>query len=208
MMRLGATERPPVLDDADASVEATLRPLTVAELPEWIDAANRLLCAAFVADPSLTVPQVSVMRAGPLGIELLLEQACERAPEGFAALEDGRTWRLDSTLELDELRARAGPDAQPLLAGLIPIGEDATGSYLVGCGPGETLSVRGSDGEVLRGLGAVATHLANAPWGEVAFYRVSPGDFVGAESMQELDTALVAGIDEAMQRDPLWRATG
>jgi hypothetical protein len=180
----------------------------VTELPDWIDATNRLLCAAPVADRSRPVPRVSIVRAGPLELELLLEEASDSAPDGFVPLEGGRTWRLDPALELDELRARAGPDAQPLLAGLIPIGEDATGSYLVGCGPGETLSVRGSDGEVLRGLGAVATHLANAPWGEVAFYRVSPGDFVGAESMQELDTALVAGIDEAMQRDPLWRATG
>lgn len=205
-MRAPAGGRPPRLSDTDAAIEAELRPLGAAELPEWIDAANRLLQAGLVADPSLVPPRISVVRAGPLGVEMLLDEANLTAPPGFVVLDAGRVWRLDPSLELSEVRPADGADSQPYIAGLVPVAEDESGSYLVACGPGETLAVRGSPGEIGRGLGAVVAHLTNAPWGEVALYRVGEASFVGAEYLQELSVEVVAGLAKVMARDPLWRA--
>ncbi|HTX00133.1 MAG TPA: LysM domain-containing protein [Acidimicrobiales bacterium] len=214
-MRSPAGGRPPQLGPADAAIEAELRPLRAAELPEWIDAANRLLCASLInaglskdgmsKDGTLDPPAVSLVRAGPLGVELLLDQPSMAAPEGFVAAEGGRTWRLDPSLSLAELRAAAG-DAQPYLAVLVPVAEDADGSYLVACGPGESLSVRGSEDEMRRGLGAIWAHLTHAPWGEICFFKVGAASFPGSEQLSELSVEVVGGLAEGMQRAPLWRA--
>ncbi len=205
LMRSPVGGRPPALLGGDAVVEAELRPLRTLELPAWIDAANRLLCARLVANPSLEPPRVGVVRAGPHGVEILLDRPRADAPEGFVAADEGHCWRLDPRRSLAEVRSAAG-DAQPYLAVLVPIGEDADGSYLVACGPGESLAVRGAASEMRLGLGAIWAHLASAPWAEVACYRVGPPGFPGSEQMVELTVEMVAGIDSAMQRSPLWRA--
>jgi hypothetical protein len=148
---------------------------------------------------------VSVVRAGPLGLELLLDEACDRAPFGFVVLDGGRSWRLDPALELAEVRDRAGRGCYPYLAALFPIGEDATGSYLVACGAGETLSVRGSSDVVARALGAVVSHVSSATWGEVELYRVGETNFVGAGHAMSLELGGVGRLDEGPGCDPLWR---
>jgi hypothetical protein len=204
-MRSPVGGSPPPLAGADAAVEAELRPLQVAELPDWVDVANRLLCAGLLKDPSIGAPAVSVVRAGPLGVEMLLDEPRTVAPEGFVAAEGGRTWRLDPARSLDDLRAAAA-GAQPYLAVLIPVAEDDDGSYLVACGPGESLAVRGSEDEMRRGLGAAWAHLTSAPWAEISFFRVGAASFVGSDQMQELSVEVVAGLAEGMQRAPLWRA--
>ncbi len=196
---------PPRLSDADAAIEAELRPLELAELPDFIDGANRLLCAGLLADPGIEAPRVSLVRAGPRGIELLLDEALSEAPPGFVLESEGRCLRLDPSLDLDELRAGAG-EAQPYLAVLIPVAEDDDGSYLVACGPGESVAFRGTDDEMERALGAVWAHAKAAPWGEVELYRVGEASFVGSEEMLELSVDVVAGLAEASRRDPLWRA--
>ena len=204
-MRSPVGGRPPKLAPKDAAIEAALRPLSSVELPDWIDAANRLLCASLVADPSIDPPSVSLVRAGPRGVELLLDKRAAVAPEGFVVADEGHTWRLDAALGLDELRSAAG-HAQPYLAVLIPVAEDDSGSYLVACGPGESLGIRASEDETRRALGSIRAHLAAASWAEVECYRVGEASFVGGEQLQEVDLEVVAGLDEVMARAPLWRA--
>ncbi len=197
---------PPLLEEDDARAEVELRALGDAELFEWIDAANRLLFVELVADRTITAPRVSIVRAGPNGLELLLEEPVERSTPSFQVRDGGHTWRLDPALELAEVRARAGSDTWAYLPGLIPFAEDDNGSYLVAVGAGESLGVMGEPDEIVRALGMIAVHLTSAPWGEVECYRVGPAEFSGAEPMIEITPAQVAGLDPGESVDPLWRA--
>ncbi len=82
-MRAPAGGLPPRLDPADAKIEAELRPLVVAELPEWVDAANRLLCARLVADRSLVPPKVSVRARRPPRRRAAARRAVRRLARGL-----------------------------------------------------------------------------------------------------------------------------
>jgi len=206
MRRRWAT-RPPLLDEKDARIEAYLRPLDAAELPEWIDAANRLLCAALSKDRQIPTPRIGIVRAGPSGIELLLEEPAMIAAPGFLVAHDGRSWRLDPRLELDDLRASTPDGTQPYLAVLVPIAEDGSGSYLVACAPGESVALIGNADEVARALGAVVAQLAHAPWAEVKLYGMGSPTFVGHEVLEMVETSqfLHIGREENKDSDTLWR---
>ncbi len=203
-MRLAPGSRRPRLDAEDAHAEAALRPLVAVELVLWIDAANRLLFEG-LRDRRIAVPPIGLIRAGRDGVDVLLEEVAPTAPDGFVALDGGRTWRLEHRHGLDALVARLPTDARPLLPVLLAVGEDAEASYLVACAPGESLAIESDEVTRRRALGAIAGQLVDAAWSEVAAYRLGPSHFLGAADLPEVEAPALRDLEAGGGTDPLWR---
>jgi DNA-binding SARP family transcriptional activator len=204
-LRASAGEVVPLQSDADAAAESAIRPLATAELPDWIDAMNRLLFAELVAEPSVAPPRVGVVRAGPNGVELLIDPPSTVTTPSFRVQDGGHSWRLDPTLELSEVRRRAGENTWAYLPVLVPFGETDDGSYLVAVGAGETLGVQGDPESMERALAMVATELGHAPWAEVETYRIGTTRAPGTAEWMEIEARHVGGLDPSEAADPLWR---
>lgn len=204
-LRASAGEVAPSTSESDMEVELAIRPLSSTELPEWIDVTNRLLFAELTSHPDVAPPHVGVVRAGPYGIELLVDPPATEATPSFEVRDGGHSWRLDPTLELDEIRRRGGEGGFAYLPVLVPFGETDDGSYLVAAGPGETLGIQGDDEQVERALGLVATHLVHAPWSEVETYRTGGARAPGTEEWIAIEPSQVGGLDPSEIADPLWR---
>ena len=198
-------------DDRTADVESptegggALRSIERAAMPSWIDAMNRLLMAELATDPSLDRPKISVVRVSSSGIELLLEEEAPSPPPSFQVTGNGRIWQLDPSLDLAEIVARADSTTPSYLPALLPVGEDEQASYLVGVGPGESLGVAGS--EATTALKTMVANLVNAPWAEVALYRLGATDFDGASAIAPIDLEALDALAGSNADDPLSRST-
>jgi hypothetical protein len=83
-------------DPALEPLERRIRAIAVDEASAWVDAALRTL-GAELRRASLMVPRITCVRAGELGLEILLAEAAPEAPPSFPAVDDGHVWRLDPT---------------------------------------------------------------------------------------------------------------
>ncbi|HUZ19899.1 MAG TPA: hypothetical protein VMU75_04930 [Acidimicrobiales bacterium] len=200
-------ERQPAVTARAGRAEALLGPLADAHLLEWIEGANRLLWRALRdSDDSRALPDVRVVRAGPDGVQLLLARALPAAPDPFVALDGGRWWSLDPTLDLDEVEALAAGCGR-FLPWLVPVGEDETASFLLPVGPGRRLAVAGEGDRPLAAVSAMVAALRTVPWAEelrVELIGVRPPNAgercyqLGVSSVQELRE--LASLPHADQR--------
>ncbi len=154
-------------------LERRIRAIAADQASAWIDAALRVL-GAELRQGSLPVPQVTCVRAGELGLEVLLAEPSEQAPPSFTAVDEGHVWRLDPGLELAELQQRAGDHVAPFPA-LVSIGVSPEGPVLVNLEALGVLSVEGDTARVSALLAGAAVELASAPWAEGIDLRLMGG---------------------------------
>jgi hypothetical protein len=185
--------------DSDAvMLEARLAPFADAPVLEWLELANRHLTAALRAegraDPA---PRIRVVRTGPDGVELLLDEAVDWAPGSFTLAADGKSWRLPADVD----RTMLWPDACEELAWLpllLPVGDDASGTYLLHLESGDVVSLEGPDAASM--LAAWVQTTKSWPWAEqVGMARDAETAealaplFVGQNSLEERATLLYTG---------------
>nr|MDQ3573764.1 hypothetical protein [Actinomycetota bacterium] len=180
-------------------VERAARSMPGTEAAEWVDLALRYGWCA-LADAELDpLPAIVCVRAGTLGVELLVEPPCPGAPGRFVADDDGHTWRLDPQMDLEELRALAQGQS-PLLPALVSAGVTAEGPVLIDLEQAGILAVEGDPERVEAFLAGAALELATAPWaGDTQVWLVGADPRLAAmdtvELVEDLDT-LATSIEE------------
>jgi hypothetical protein len=160
-------------DPALEPLERRIRAIAVDEASAWVDAALRVL-GGELCQSSLMVPRVTCVRAGELGLEILLAEAAHEAPPSFAAVDDGHVWRLDPDLDLAELHRRAGDAVAPLPT-LVSVGVSPEGPVLVDLETLGVVSVEGDNARVSALLAGAALELASVDWAEGIDLRVAGG---------------------------------
>jgi len=150
-------------DPALEPLERKLRAIAADQADEWVNAALRALTAALRNAPPEVAPEVTCVRAGELGIEVLLAKPAPFAPEGFELDDAGYVWRLSGTIDLAELRRRGG-DSAAISPALVSLGASPEGPVLVDLEAAGTLSVGGDPDRVRAFLAGAALELATARW--------------------------------------------
>ena len=106
-------------DPAAVRLEARLAPFADAPVLEWLELANRHLTWALRAEARADPPRTRVVRVGPAGVEVLLDEPVDWAPGSFALGDDGKSWRLRRRRRSHAALARRRPGAglaAPLVA--------------------------------------------------------------------------------------------
>jgi hypothetical protein len=151
-------------DPAAVMLEARLTPFAGAPVLEWLELANRHLTSALRAeDRVVPTPRTRIVRVGPSGVELFLEEPVDWAPGAFTLADDGKSWRLPADVD----RALLWPDASEALAWLpllLPVGDDASGTYLLDLEPGDVVSLEGPGAPSM--LGSWVETAKSWPWAE------------------------------------------
>ena len=70
-------------DPAAVRLEARLAPFADAPVLEWLELANRHLTSALRAEARADPPRTRIVRVGPAGVEVLLEEPVDWAPGSF-----------------------------------------------------------------------------------------------------------------------------
>lgn len=143
-------------------IERGARAIAATEAATWVDMTLRYAWSALAAAGGGGVESVLCVRPGAFGVEVVVDPPAP--PVGrFILGPDGRTWRLDPDLDLDELSARA--DGQTaLVPALITVGSTADGPLLIDLERAGVLAVEGDTAGVTAFLAARALELATAPW--------------------------------------------
>ncbi len=130
-------------DPAAVTLEARLAPFADAPVLEWLELANRHLTSALRAEVrDVPAPRTRLVRVGPPGVEVFLDEAVDWAPGSFTLADDGRSWWLPGDID----RTMLWPDASKELAWLpllLAVGDDASGTYLLHLEPGDVVSLEG-----------------------------------------------------------------
>ena len=188
-----------VADPAPAAVrlEARLAPFADAPVLEWLELANRHLTSALRAEARADPPRTRVVRVGPAGVEVLLEEPVDWAPGSFALGDDGKSWRLPADVD----RALLWPDACQELAWLpllLPVGDDASGTYLLHLEPGDVVSLEGPGAPSM--LASWVETAKSWPWAEqvgvardTEMAEALAPLFVGQNTLDERATVLFTG---------------
>jgi DNA-binding SARP family transcriptional activator len=151
----------PAQTAAERRVRAVARP----DAPVWVDLALRHLAASLQSEGAPPPPAVLGVRAGDLGVEVLISPPWPVAPGRFLPVDDGHTWRLDPAVDLEELTAlTAGVPAY--VPALVTVGDTDSGAVLVDLDEAGTLILEGAVDQVDAVLTAIATELASAAWSE------------------------------------------
>lgn len=149
----------------ESAAERRVRAVARTEAPAWVDLALRHLASSLQEDGAPPPPAVLAVRAGDLGVEVLVSPPWPVAPGRFLPVDDGHTWRLDPAVELAEL-ATITKDCPAYLPALVTVGDTDSGAVLVDLDEAGTLTVEGHGEQVTGVLTAMAAELAAAPWSE------------------------------------------
>ncbi|MBW3643559.1 MAG: bacterial transcriptional activator domain-containing protein, partial [Actinobacteria bacterium] len=147
-------------------LERRLRAIAADEVVEWVELTLRLLTLRISQAEYEVVPKVVVVRAGEFGIEVLLDQPCSPAPEGFEIDDDARVWRVAADMEVDVVRDLVA-SAPVISPALVTLGMSPEGPVLVDLETLGVLSVEGDEQRVRSFLAGVALQLATASWSEL-----------------------------------------
>jgi len=137
---------------------------------EWIDAALRALTGALVGS-DVGTPELRCVRAGEMGIEVLLGQPIPLAPDGWEATDGGHVWRPALGLGLDELRAQ-GLGQPALSPAMVSLGATPEGPILADLEGFGALAVEGDASRVRAFLAGAALELTSASWAQGVDLRV------------------------------------
>jgi DNA-binding SARP family transcriptional activator len=178
----------PIPGPEQLDAERQVRAVPGAEAVTWVDLAMRHLASVLAEEGAPPPPDILAVRAGALGVEVLVARPWPVAPGRFVAVDDGQTWRLDPAVDLDELAelARGVPSYLPAL---ITLGETGSGGVLVDLDHLGSLVVTGDTERVRAVLESIALELATAPWAdavEVCLIGVG-GPLAGLERARILD---------------------
>jgi len=152
-------ERP---DASLEPVERRVRAIADTEAAEWVDLSLRYLWRA-LAESGGPVPEITCVRAGQMGIEVLVDPPCPIAPEGYVVADEGHAWRLDPDISRAELKERAKGHS-PLVPALLTVGDTPEGAVLLDLERAGTLSIEGDAERVAGFLAGAALEMATAPW--------------------------------------------
>jgi hypothetical protein len=185
-------------DPAAVRLEARLAPFADAPVLEWLELANRHLTSALRAEGRADPPpRVSVVRVGPAGVEALLEESVDWAPGSFVLSDDGKSWRLPADADRALLWSAACEELAwlPLL---VPVGDDASGTYLLHLEPGDVVSLEGPGAPSM--LASWIQTAKSWPWTEqvgvardAATAEALVPLFVGQSTFDERATVLFTG---------------
>jgi len=167
---------------------------------EWIDAALRALTAALGEAQLTGVPELRCVRAGDMGLEVLLGQPFPSAPAGWEVVDRGYVWRLDPDVDLDEL-VRRGRGYAVLTPATVSLGASPEGPILADLEGFRALSVEGDLDRVRAFLAGAALELATASWSQGVELRVYGLDrFAGLDGVAVADSAELVREATAMTR--------
>lgn len=155
----------PKSSPAQAAAERRVRAVVRGDAPVWVDRSLRHLAASLQAEGAPPPPAVLGVRAGDLGVEILISPPWPVAPGRFLPLDDGHTWRLDPTVDLDELTALTA-DVPAYVPALVTVGDTDSGPLLIDLDEAGTLLLEGAADQVNTVLAAMAAELASAVWAE------------------------------------------
>lgn len=184
--------RPPApLQEAEAHVRA----IADEDAPRWVDAISRSLWPALKKTSAASIPRIIAVRVGITGVELLLDAPHPDAPEGYRPADAARVWRLDPTVDLDQLEELAQGQSAALPA-LLAVGETPEGPLLLDLEHAGTLAVEGDPERVAAFLAGAALELAAAPWAADV-----PVVLVGADpALAALDQVELAEAEDLSRR--------
>ena len=168
-------------------LEGRARAIAADQAEEWIDAALRALTAALSGSSLGGTPEVRCVRAGELGIEVLLAEPFPLAPPGWAAADGGHVWHPSPELDLADLVA-AGAEQPALTPALVSLGATPEGPILADLEGFGALAVEGDPERARAFLAGVALELASATWAEGVDLRV-----YGLAGFERLEAAVVDG---------------
>ena len=177
--------------------ETHIRAIADQDAPAWVDAATRRLWTALEAIPPDDIPAVTAVRAGSLGVELLLDRVAPVPPPGFIAGDEGRTWRLDHHGDLAALTALIDGQSSAL-PGLLYLGDTPEGPLWLNLERAGTLGVEGDPERVEAFIAAAAIHLSTAPWSDALNVLQVGGD----PRLAVLDHVRLASQEEAVALAP------
>lgn len=173
--------------DSLVDVEREVRAIASNEAPLWVAAAVRHLAGSLGDEGAPPPPDVLAVRAGELGVEVLIARPWPQSPGRFIPLDDGHTWRLDPAVELKELEdlARSVPS---YLTALATVGESETGAVLIDLDHAGTLLVEGHSGHTGAVLGSIALELATATWADLVDLCLvgAPEPFAGLDRLERV----------------------
>ena len=169
------------------TLERRARAIAADQAEEWIDAALRALTAALGHVSLAATPEVRCVRAGEMGVEVLLAEAFPVAPEGWEAADGGHVWHPAPDLELDELR-RLGAEHAALTPALVSLGATPEGPILADLEGFGALAVEGDSERVTAFLAGAALELSSASWAEGVDLRV-----YGLPGFERLEVAVSDG---------------
>lgn len=155
----------PASTPPQASAERRVRAVARPDAPAWVDLAVRHLAISLQEDGAPPPPAVLAVRAGELGVEMLISPPWPVAPGRFLPIDDGHTWRLDPTVEFGDL-AHLTNDCPAYLPALVTVGDTDSGAVLIDLDEAGSLTVEGVAEQVTGVLTAMAAELASAPWSE------------------------------------------
>ena len=168
-------------------LERRARAIAADQAEAWIDAALRALTPALAESSLGGTPEVRCVRAGDLGIEVLLAEPFPLAPQGWAAADGGHVWHPSPELDLADLVA-AGAEQPALTPALVSLGATPEGPILADLEGFGVLAVEGDPERARAFLAGVALELASATWAEGVDLRV-----YGLDSLERIEAAVVDG---------------
>ena len=168
------------------TLERRARAIAADQAEEWIDAALRALTAALGESSLGATPALRCVRAGEMGVEVLLAQPFPDAPPGWEAADGGHVWRVPADIDLDELRLR-GAEHPAIAPALVSLGTTPEGPILADLEGFGALSVEGDAERVGAFLAGAALELASASWATGVELRV-----YGLEGFERLEEVAVA----------------
>lgn len=184
-------------DEAAVTLESRLAPFADAPVFEWLELANRHLTAALRAEMRGDVPSIRVVRVGPDGVDLRLDEPVDWAPASFVLGDDKKSWRLPADVDGPLLWSDASRELAwlPLL---VPVGDDADGTYLLHLEPGDVVSLEGPRAPSM--LAAWVEAAKSWPWAEQIGVAREPETaeamaplFAGQNTFDERATVLFIG---------------
>jgi hypothetical protein len=152
-------------------LERVARVIAADQTEEWVDAALRALTADLGEAEVDGVPELRCLRAGDMGLEVLLAHPFPAVPPGWESADGGYVWRLDPDIELEELRRR-GTDCAALTPAAVSLGASPEGPILADLEGMAVLAVEGDLDRVRAFLAGAALELVSASWSEGVHLRV------------------------------------
>lgn len=158
-----AEGQPPApVTEGGADAASLLAPFEGAPVLDWVEAANRHLGWALDGDGRSVGVAARLVRVGAEGVEVHLADLVDWAPDPWVRRDD-RTWVLPAATDLATLADAAGTH-DPWLAVLLPVGDDAGGTWLVPVAAGACLPVIGPQATAL--VAAMTAAAASWTWSE------------------------------------------
>lgn len=174
-------------DPALEPLERQARSIAADQAEEWIHATLRALTAALANSSVTATPELRCVRAGEMGVEVLLAHPLPVAPDGWEAADGGHVWRVPADVDLAELQSR-GSEYPVLAPALVSLGATPEGPILADLEGFGALSVEGDVTRVRAFLAGAALELASASWAQGVDLRVH-----GLDGFARLEGALGDG---------------